>query len=140
MLLTLSIHHQADAGHVTRHARSWLQGSDVGLCSAISMAGDANRMVRASLEEVRLLTGEMGALATKFGIPADDDSWVQQSPCSLPQMPAGSVPWSPSGQHLVTSIERKTRYVLVRPTLEIPQGLHLGVLRLCMRGVIIMAA
>ena len=81
-----------------------------------SRAGDANRMVKVALEEVRQLNGEMNALERKFQLPHGEGSAAASGQPPRGDGLMGSIPWSPSGHHLVTNIERPTTNVLVRTT------------------------
>ncbi|KAK9804059.1 hypothetical protein WJX73_000213 [Symbiochloris irregularis] len=85
----------------------------------ISRAGDANRMVQASLDEVRHLNRELISLQLKHG-------WSRRgSEAGLPSSPshrgaplAGTQPWCPSKHHIVTHLERAPGNVLEETTFQ----------------------
>lgn len=73
-------------------------------------------MVKVALEEVRQLHGELDLLERKFHLAQSETSVVLGlSPRDVtdPRELMGSVPWYPSGHHLVTHIERPVSNVLV---------------------------
>lgn len=71
-------------------------------------------MVQASLNEVRHLNRELTSLVIKHGLPRGADAGLPGSPARRGLPLAGTQPWSPSGQHLVTQIEHVPGNVLVR--------------------------
>ena len=89
------------------------------LWGACSRAGDAERMVKVALDEVRQLDGQMNLLERKFQLPNSQASSAMglspRTASASHRAHMGALPWSPSGHHLVTHIERPPTNVLVSP-------------------------